>query len=146
MSCSELDCSPPFSCSSSFKPPRESLPQCTLLQIRIQRPASCSRARRGRPRLDQTWRGSGTGHPRPNPLLVQVTLTCPGGGPHCIYPMTFKFYSNDGGRFWVYDRPGEPDCGCAEVVEETGPYSLKSYTAFSYGVFVGSGAQRARTG
>jgi len=82
------------------------------------------------------------GWPDTNPLLVQVTLTCPGGGPHCIYPMTFKFYSNDGGRFWVYDRPGEPDCGCAEVVEETGPYSLKSYTAFSYGVFVGAGTQR----
>jgi len=82
------------------------------------------------------------GWPDTNPLLVRVTLTCPAGGPHCTYPLTFKFFSNDGGRFWVYDRPSEPDCGCAEVVEQAGPYSLKSYTAFSSGVFVAAGTQR----
>jgi hypothetical protein len=53
-----------------------------------------------------------------------------------------KHYSNDGGRFWMYGEPNEPDCGCEVVVEESGPYSMSSYTATSPSVSVPAGTQR----
>ena len=79
-------------------------------------PRAPSSAEAQAPAADFTLAPNQDGWPNTNPLLVQVTLTCAAGGPHCTYPLTFKFYSNDGGRFWVYGRPDEPDCGCAEVV------------------------------
>lgn len=57
-------------------------------------------------------------------------------------PLTFKHYSNDGGRFWMYDGPHEPDCGCVEAFQESGPYSMSSYTATSNAVHVPAGTQR----
>ena len=82
------------------------------------------------------------GWPDFNPLIMELTLTCPPGRPPCTNPLTVRIYSNDGGRFWLYSTPNEPDCGCAEVVVENGPYSLRSYSGFSNGVFVPSGTQR----
>lgn len=144
---------PGHSATSAWQPSETSTPPSGLdsaptvdLQVAsasgVIRPRAPSLMEAQAPSADFTLRPNQDGWPDTNPLLVQVTLTCPVGGPYCTYPLTFKFYSNDGGRFWLYDRPAEPDCGCAEVVEETGPYSLKSYTAFSYGVFVAAGTQR----
>jgi pimeloyl-ACP methyl ester carboxylesterase len=59
-----------------------------------------------------------------------------------VAPLTFKHYSNDGGRFWLYDGPHEPDCGCVEAFQESGPYSMSSYTATSNAVHVPAGTQR----
>ena len=82
------------------------------------------------------------GWPDFNPLIMELTLFCPPGRPPCTNPLSVSIYSNDGGRFWLYATPDEPDCGCAEVVQEYGPYSLRSYTGTSNGVFVPSGGQR----
>ncbi len=82
------------------------------------------------------------GWPNLNPIIWTVTLPCPAGGPNCTYPLTMTHYSDDGGRFWFYDEPDEPDCGCAEVIELNSPYSMRSYTTTSPSVFVSAGTQR----
>ena len=57
-------------------------------------------------------------------------------------PLTLKHYSNDGGRFWMYDAPDEPECGCEVFVQESGPYSMSSYKATSNAVHVPAGTER----
>jgi hypothetical protein len=82
------------------------------------------------------------GWPNFNPIIWTVTLNCPAGGPNCASPLTMKHYSNDGGRFWMYGEPNEPDCGCEVVVQQSGPYSMSSYTATSPSLSVPAGTQR----
>ncbi|HKY84706.1 MAG TPA: CARDB domain-containing protein [Anaerolineales bacterium] len=82
------------------------------------------------------------GWPNFNPIIWTVTLNCPAGGPNCAAPLTMKHYSNDGGRFWMYGAPNGPDCGCEVVVQQSGPYSMSSYTATSPSLSVPAGTQR----
>ena len=82
------------------------------------------------------------GWPNFNPIIWTVTLTCPAGGPNCASFLTMKHYSNDGGRFWMYGAPNEPECGCEVLVQQSGPYSMSSYTASSPRISVPAGTQR----
>jgi pimeloyl-ACP methyl ester carboxylesterase len=82
------------------------------------------------------------GWPNFNPLIWTATLTCPAAGANCAYPLEFSHFSTDGGRFWLYDTPDEPDCGCGEIIEMNGPYSMSGYTAGSPRVTVLAGTQR----
>ena len=82
------------------------------------------------------------GWPNFNPIIWTATLTCPAGGADCAYALNLQHYSNNGGRFWLYDAPDEPDCGCEAVVQESGPYSMSSYTATSPRVVVPAGTRR----
>ena len=82
------------------------------------------------------------GWPNFNPIIWTVTLTCPAGGPNCASFLTMKHYSDDGGRFWMYGAPNEPECGCEVVVQQSGPYSMSSYTATSPRISVPAGTQR----
>jgi len=92
--------------------------------------------------VDLTISPNQDGWPDFNPLIMQLTLTCPAGGPNCASFLLVKIYSNDGARFWLYGAPDEPECGCGQIFEESGPYSLRGYSAFSASVSVPAGAQR----
>jgi len=92
--------------------------------------------------VDLTISPNQDGWPDFNPLIMQLTLTCPAGGPNCASFLLVKIYSNDGARFWLYGAPDEPECGCGQIFEESGAYSLRGYSAFSASVSVPAGAQR----
>ena len=92
--------------------------------------------------VDLTISPNQDGWPDFNPLIMQLTLTCPAGGPNCATFLLMKIYSNDGARFWLYGAPDEPECGCGQIFEESGPYSLRGYSAFSASVSVPAGTQR----
>ena len=104
------------------------------------RPPSLAKAQASAPIL--TLSPNEDGWPNFNPIIWTATLICPAGGPDCVAPLTMKHYSNNGGRFWMYDAPEEPDCGCAQVILLNSPYSMNSYTATSNSVRVSAGTQR----
>ncbi len=70
------------------------------------------------------------GWPVPNPLRVEVTLTCP-AGEYCSDYFMLRIESGDGGRFYVYEQSGEVDSEVPVVcgVIDFGPdhYSFHSY-------------------
>lgn len=110
------------------------------------------------PGFDYTLTPNQDGWPEPNPVLALLTLTCPAGGPACVNPLTFKVYSDDGSRFWVYDQPDVPDCGCEVDIKAGsvifgsidqaslfGVFTFDSYRAFSPNVSLAPGEVREMT-